>query len=134
MKRLVVIFLSCCLLLGLCGCGVVRLKPDDVVQISYRNEHTGVSFREMLTEQEKVTVVNILNGKPQKFSVFNGVPSCSFDPQVSIIVNGTTFALALDKCGMLQNCNTKQYISISDSERKAIEALFTTRGGTFPCN
>ena len=133
MKRFVAVTLSCCLLLGLCACGVVRLSANAQGIVTYHNEYTGVSFSERLTKQEVETVVGILNGKKQESAVFSGVPSCGFNPDTSITIDSVTFALALDKCGVLQNCSTMQYIYISDAERETIETIFTSRGGSFPC-
>lgn len=133
MKRFIGVMLSCVMVMSLCACGAVQLDANTSGTVTYRNEHTGVSFSERLTEEETGTVVAILRGKKQEIAILCGIPSCGFSPSISITVDGMTFALAMDKCGMLQNCNTMQYINISDSERETIESIFTTRGGTFPC-
>ena len=133
MKRFIAVILLCILVTGLCACGVVRLSANAQGIVTYHNEHTCVSFSERLTKQEEETVVGILNGKKQESAIFSGVPSCGFSPDISITIDGVTFALAMDKCGVLQNCSTMQYIYISDAERETIEAIFTSRGGTFPC-
>ena len=134
MKQLIAVILSCCLLLGLCSCSVAQLSPDETMLVVYNNAHTGVSFQGPLTEQEKASVLNTLGSKPLEYAIFHGVPSCGFDPRVAIVINDVPYALALDKCGVLQNCKTGQYIYITDDDRAVLEAIFTARGGTFPCN
>ena len=134
MKQLLAGILSCCILLGLCGCSVAQLRPDDTMLVVYTNVHTGVSFQDQLTEQEKANVLNTLGGKPLEFAIFQGTPGCGFDPSVAIVIQDVPYALALDKCGILQNCKTGQYIYITDHERAVLEAIFIARGGTFPCN
>jgi len=133
MRKAFAAVLTCIWILALSGCGAVRLNANAAGTVTYRNECTGVSFSEKMTAQEVETVAGILNGKKQKFAFFNGIPTCGFSSDFSVTIDGVTFALAQDKCGVLQNCNTLQYVHISDAEREAIEAIFTSRGGTFPC-
>ena len=74
-------------------------------------------------------VVEILDGKIET----PDNPSCGFSEDISITIGGNTFALACDRCGIVKNCTTGKYISISDAERDILEKLFTGRGGKFPC-
>ena len=86
-----------------------------------------------LTPEEVAAVSDILNGKQQEMNLQEGIPSCGFNREIAIIIDGTRYALACDKCGTLQNCSNLRYISVSDAERQVLETIFTSRGGKFPC-
>lgn len=119
------------LLFTLAACHRVSIDGSGGAIVTY--DANGTSFTEPLTAEEISTVVQILNGKPQDAGLVGGVPSCGFSPKISITIDGTTFALAQDGCGMVKNCKDLRYISISDAQQDALEAIFTSRGGTFPC-
>ena len=131
MKKLVCILLGAILLMSTAGCATVRIKSNPTGKVVYNCN--GISFEEDLTAEELAAVIEILDGKEQKMSLFSGTPSCGFDPNIAIIINGIRYALACDKCGTLQNCSNLCYIDVSDSERFILEEIFTSRGGKFPC-
>lgn len=91
-----------------------------------------ITFEEELTEAETNAVVKILEGKNYDF-YFGSTPSCGFDQNIAIIVNGVRFAIACDSCGTLLSYRNLQYVEISNEERAVLEELFTSRGGKFPC-
>jgi hypothetical protein len=74
-------------------------------------------------------LLSILNGKREH----TDHPACGFSEDISITISGNTFALACDSCGVVKNCTTGKYVYISDTERDVLEAMFTSRGGKFPC-
>ena len=129
MRKMVSVVLLAVLLLLLAGCSKVSING---VSGSVVYDINGICFEDTLTQEELDAVVNVLDGKKQK-SILSGVPSCGFSADVAIIVDGRRFALACDKCGVLQNCSTGGFIYVSDEERSVLEAIFTSRGGKFPC-
>ena len=131
MKKLVCSLLVVILMVSMVGCSTVRMKRNPTGKVVY--DCNGISFEDDLTAEELAAVIEILDGKEQKMSLFSGTPSCGFDPNIAIIINGTRYALACDKCGTLQNCSNLCYIDVSDSERLILEEIFTSRGGKFPC-
>ena len=131
MKRMLCILVAVVLLLSLAGCMPISISDGATGKVVY--DYNGVSFEDDLTADEVAFVAKILNGKSQDAGLFSGVPSCGFDRDIAIIIGGTRYALACDKCGTLQNCSTLAYIHISDSERQILEEIFTSRGGKFPC-
>ena len=131
MKKLLCVLLTAILLMSLTGCSTIRIKSNAVGKVVYH--YNGVSFEDDLTAEELAAAIKILNGKEQKMSLFSGIPSCSFNPDVAIIIDGTRYALACDKCGTLQNCSNLCYIDVSETERQVLEEIFTSRGGKFPC-
>lgn len=131
LKKLFCVILICLIVVALVRCSRVSLDDVDSGTVTYN--YNGISFTENLTAEEVKAVVEILDGKKQYSGFLNGIPSCGFDPDIAIIIDGTRYALACDKCGTLQNCTTLRYIDISDEEREVLEQIFTSRGGTFPC-
>lgn len=119
------------LLLLMTGCTTISHDSDAAGKVVY--DYKEVRFEEDLTAEEVAAVVAILNGKKQEIALFSGTPSCGFDRDIAIIIDGTRYALACDRCGTLQNCDTLAYVHISDAERQVLEEIFTSRGGTFPC-
>lgn len=107
-------------------------------KVVYKNEYTGVSFEDELTEEELAAVKQILNGKA-KNSIFEGIPSCGSSWDIALIVNGRRYMLALDTCGTvfvgskLIPYASFSYMDISNEEQDILEEIFTSRGGTFPC-
>lgn len=128
MKKLLLILLVA---LFLTGCSRVSLPSAASGEVTYT--YGEVSFTESLTEEEAAAVVQILDGKQQRSGDVFGEPACGFSEEISITVNGETFALACDDCAVVKNCGNEHYITISEEERDTLEAIFTSRGGKFPC-
>ena len=91
-----------------------------------------IAFEEKLTTEEANRVIEILEGKAYDF-YFGSTPSCGFDRDIALIVNGVRFSMACDKCGTLLNWRNMRYVEISAEEREVLEEMFTSRGGKFPC-
>lgn len=117
--------------LFLTGCSRVSLPSTASGEVTYT--YGEVSFTESLTEEEVASVLKILNGKQQQSGDVFGEPACGFSEKISVTINGETFALAQDDCGVVKNCGNGHYITISEEERDVLEAIFTSRGGKFPC-
>lgn len=115
------------------GLFFVRIAPDAEGSVVYINEYTGVSFEDELTAEETDAVVKVLNGKAQYSGFLTGIPSCGFDGDIAIIIDGVRYAVARDTCGTLQVCHTLHYIDISNEEVAVLHEIFEKRGGTFPC-
>lgn len=131
MRKLFCLALALLCVFSAAGCSKVSVSVSASAKVIY--ECNGVSFSETLTEQETAAVAEILNGK-SKVIYWGSTPSCGFDEKVAIEIGGTRYALACDKCPTLKVCGTLvTYIEISQSERDVLEAIFTSRGGKFPC-
>lgn len=131
MKKISVLAFVLVLLISLAGCLAVSIPEDAEGKVVY--DINGIFFEDDLTAEEVAAVAKVLNGKAQDSPILSGTPSCGFDRNVAIIINGTRYALACDKCGTVQNCSTLAYIHLSDAEREILEEIFTSRGGIFPC-
>ena len=131
MRKMVCVLLVFLCCVSMAGCGQVSVSADASAQVIY--DCNGISFTEALTEQEVAAVAEILDGK-SKTNYWSSTPSCGFDENVAIEIGGTRYALACDKCPTLKICGTlTTYIEISEAERNVLEAIFTARGGKFPC-
>lgn len=83
----------------------------------------GVSFDEELTVGEVTAVVSVLNGKVTK-TVFPMEYACGYDERHAIQIGFTTYYLAQDDCGMVQNGLNGKYFELTNEERDALEAIF----------
>lgn len=109
----------------------VRLGRNVTGTAVYRYE--GISFEEPLTGEQLTAAVQIINGKKMSPQSITGIPSCPFSEDVAIILGGRAFLLACDDCAVLQDGETKRYFTITEEERRTLEAIFTDCGGSFPC-
>ncbi len=106
-------------------------------RVVYKNTYTGVSFEDTLSEDELKAVIDVINGKT-RHSMLLVIPSCGWDWDIAFIINGTRYMLALDTCGtvfiggVIPNA-AFTYIDVTNEEQDVLEAIFTSRGGTFPC-
>lgn len=119
------------LMLAFTGCGKVSVSENSSCKVVY--QYGDISFSDELTTEEVAAVVQILDGKVKTQSWLS-TPSCGFDDDIAIVVNGTRYAMACDKCATLKVCGSvNTYIELTQEERNILEAIFTARGGKFPC-
>lgn len=114
-------------LLTLCSCGKVSVDKNQPVELVYK--YAGASVDVQLTEQESEQIISIVVGKELYFDN----PSCGFDDNVSLRVNGKIFCPACDTCCTVKDCSSGQFFNISQAERDIIEEIFESHGGHFPC-
>ena len=126
-RRILSLALILVLLCALSGCEIQMLDSNAAGTIMYT--YGDVTFTDTLSAAEVAEAAKILNGK----ITFADYPACGFDEDISFTIDGVTFALACDKCGLVKNCDTGLYITISEAQRAVLEAMFTSRGGRFPC-
>lgn len=127
MKKKIVTVALVLLVAAVVNSMILRLDRDAEGTITYLYGDT--AFSEPLTSKEVGAVVRILDGKMQT----PDNPSCGFSEDIAVTIDGVTFALACDQCGLVKNCETGWYIRIHAQERIILEALFLVRGGKFPC-
>lgn len=127
MKRFLCFCLSLLLLLSLCGCGTVNVSGEGEAVLRFVYGDKGIS--QPLTPEEAGQVASILDHE----ILLPDSPSCGFDENISISMDGQVFALARDGCGIIQHCDSGRYLFVSDKEISAIHALFARYGGYFPC-
>lgn len=133
MKKTIALMLALIIVIYLAGCSRVRIIGEPEGKVIYNHDTIGVSFSDDLTEEELETVIGILNGKERNSTLVYGAPSCGFTPEIAFVIGGTTYMMACDTCGTLMIYGSFDYIDVSEKEQDALEAIFTSRGGKFPC-
>ncbi len=126
----VVLVLALILALVLClrGC-TVRIDAQSTGRVVY--DAHGVKFEDELTADEIAAVMEVLDGEWMEASIL-GKPSCGFDKNIAIVIDGRRFAMGLDGCGTLWVVDSSSYIHISDAEQDVLAKIFNSRGGKIP--
>ena len=106
----------------------VRLEDGETATLTYKVN--GKDIEATLTQEETLLVAKILRGK---IAYRDAWLSCGFSTDASITIDGVTYCLARDSCGYMQIGDTAKKITLRDSERAEIEAIFEKYGGKFPC-
>ena len=126
MKKLACILLSILLLLGYTGCyAVISYPVGTSVRICYDRD---VSFDLELSQEEANVVLSVLNGKRRDLDMTVTGAGCGFGREQSFIIDGSTYCLAQDDCGVIWEEGTKNYYSISNQEMKQLKEIFKTHG------
>lgn len=130
MKRFCVILILIAVMLTVCGCSQTRVAKNADVTLNFIYGEKNVQVT--LEEAEAEKVIAILDGKNYN-SVLSGVPSCSFNPDVSLCVGNQVFAIACDTCNCIQDQGNLRYFDIPVEDMEYIHSLFEKHGGFFPC-
>lgn len=129
MKRFVC-FILAALLLMLCGCST-NVRSGSKVELIFVSESRELSIHQTLPSEEAEKVIAILNGRPYEPQV--GTPSCGFDLNIAVSVNGRRYCVACDTCNSIYDAGAFQYFSVPKEDIQYIHALFEKYGGFFPC-
>ena len=130
MKRLLAVLLSFALALSLWGCAKTNVGIHDAVSLIFIYEQTHINVT--LEDDAAKSVIDILNHKRYD-PIWAGVPSCGFDPNISLKIGDRIFAIACDSCNIVQDLSAQKYFSVSQNEMDQIRSLFEEYGGYFPC-
>ena len=127
MKKVACILLAILLLLGYTSCYAVISYPAGTgVRICYDRED--ISFDSELSQEEANIVLSILNGKRRDLDMTVTGAGCGFGREQSFIINGITYCLAQDDCGVIWEEGTKNYYCISNQEMKQLKEIFKAHG------
>ena len=127
MKKVILCIISICLAFALCSCGRVSAGGSEPVELKFH--YDGASVDAVLSEQDSEVIRNMFDGKELYFDD----PSCGFNENVSLRVDGKVFCPACDKCAVVKDCGSGQYFELSESERRELVKIFSQHGGSFPC-
>ena len=130
MKRLSTVLLIFIFILSLCGCSQTSVNKNATVTLTFVYGDT--DLRVILEDGEAEKVIDILNGNNYN-PALSGVPSCGFDKDISLNVDGRTFAIACDTCNCIQDLGNLRYFDIPQEDMEYIHSLFEKYGGYFPC-
>ena len=127
MKKVSCILLSILLLMGCTGCAAVISHPSETaVRICYDREN--VSFDLELSQEEANVVLSVLNGKRRDLDMTVTGAGCGFGREQSFIINGSTYCLGQDDCGVIWEEGTDHYYVVSNQEMKQLKEIFKVHG------
>lgn len=127
MKRFTLCLVVFAIAVMLCACHRVHVNEAETVTLVFCNGETAVETQ--LSEAESKQISEIFNGK----TLYQDHPSCGFDRNVSLRVDGTIFCPALDGCCIVKDESSGMYFKITQAERDLIDSIFFAHGGQFPC-
>jgi len=127
MKKAVCFLLFVLLLIGCIGCAAVISHPSGTaVRICYDREN--VSFDLELSQEEANFVVSVLNGKRRDLDMTVTGAGCGFGREQSFIIDGSTYCLGQDDCGVIWEDGTNNYYVISQQELEQLQEIFKEYG------
>ena len=127
MKKVLCILLSILLLMGCMGCAAVISHPSGTaVWICYDREN--VSFDLELSQEEANVVLSVLNGKRRDLDMTVTGAACGFGREQSFVINGSTYCLGQDDCGVIWEEGTDNYYVISQQELEQLKEIFKAHG------
>lgn len=127
MKKAVCFLLFVLLLIGCIGCAAVISHPSGTaVRICYDREN--VSFNLELSQEEANFVVSVLNGKRRDLDMTVTGAGCGFGREQSFIIDGSTYCLGQDDCGVIWEDGTNNYYVISQQELEQLQEIFKEYG------
>ena len=130
MKRLLCIALVLLMLFTVCGCSKTSVSSNSKVELTFICGDQNINV--VLSEEEAAKVISILDGKTYD-PIWDGIPSCGFDKNISLKVGGHIYAVARDTCNAIQDYGNLRYFSLSQEDINYIHSLFEKYGGYFPC-
>jgi len=127
MKKGICVLLSILLLVGCTGCAATISHPSDTaVWICYDREN--VSFNLELSQEEVSAVLSVLNGKRRDLDMAVTGAGCGFGREQSFIINGSTYCLGQDGCGVIWEEGTDNYYVVSNQEMNQLKDIFIAHG------
>lgn len=119
--------LSILLLMGCTGCTAVISHPlGTAVRICYDREN--VSFDLELSQEESNVVLSVLNGKRRDLDMTVTGAGCGFGREQSFVINGSTYCVGRDDCGVIWEEGTDNYYVVSNQEMKQLKEIFKAYG------
>lgn len=127
MKKVLCFLLSILLLTGCMGCAAVISYPSGTaVRICYNREN--ISFDLELPQAEANIVLSVLNGKRRDLDMSVTGAACGFGREQSFVIDGSTYCLAQDDCGVIWEEGTDNYYVVSNLEMMRLKEIFNSHG------
>ena len=127
MKKALCILLVILLLIGCMGCGAgISYPTGTAVQICYDREN--VSFDLELPQEEASVVLSVLNGKKRDLDMTVTGAACGFGREQSFVIDGSTYCLGQDDCGVIWEEGTEHYYVVSQQEFMQLKEIFKVHG------
>ena len=108
------------------SCSKVEVAEGEMVAVF---QYGDADITKPLSDEDSEIVRKIFNGK----SLFSDSPSCGFSEDVALIIDGNTYCIACDYCGIIYNVEEDKYFNLSDEENETLRNMLCEYGFTFPC-
>ena len=96
------------------------------VWICYDRENISVDLE--LSQEEANVVLSVLNGKRRDLDKTVTGAGCGFGREQSFIIDGSTYCLGQDDCGVIWEDGTNNYYVISQQELEQLQEIFKEYG------
>ncbi len=108
------------------SCSKVEVAEVEIVAVF---QYGDADITKPLSDEDSEIVRKIFNGK----SLFSDSPSCGFSEDMALIIDGNTYCIACDYCGIIYNVEEDKYFNLSDEENETLRNMLCEYGFTFPC-
>ena len=105
---------------------VIFHPSGTAVQVCYDREN--ISFDLELSQEESAVVLSVLNGKRRDLDMTVTGAGCGFGREQSFIIDGSTYCLGQDDCGVIWEDGTNNYYVISQQELEQLQEIFKEYG------
>lgn len=130
MKKLIVLvstlLLIVLMLFSFSSCSKVEIAAGEMVAVFRYGDD---DITKPLSDEDSEIVREMFNGK----NLYSDSPSCGFSENVALIIDGDTYCVACDDCGIIYNVEKDKYFNLSDKENEILRNLLCEYGFTFPC-
>lgn len=124
------LFLIIIVMLCFAGAGLfflwprVHLEGESGATLRYNN---GTGIVTINPSEDEIKALKILvSGR----ILYRDNPSCGFAEDFSFCIGDRVFFVAKDECGIILDCQSNYYFSISEEDRRWIDSLFAKYGAT----
>ena len=108
------------------SCSKVEIANGEMVAVF---KYDNVDIHEILSNEDANIVSDVFKGK----TLFSDSPSCTFTENVALIIDGNTYCIACDNCGLIYSVKDDKYFNLDDNENETIRNLLREYGFKFPC-
>ena len=114
------------MIFSLSSCFKVEVEEGEMIAVF---QYGDADITNPLSDEDSAIVRKMFNGK----SLFSDSPSCGFSENAALIIDGNTYCIACDYCGIIYSVNKDQYFNLSDEENETLRELLGEYGFSFPC-
>ncbi len=122
MKRILLICLAIILPVLFLYCIIPKssVAGDDTVELILIYDEQDIHI--ILPDDEADQIRKAMNGN--LFYLFPGTPACGFTKDYSFKIGNNFYAIAIDKCNTIMECESERYFDVSEEEINYIHSLF----------
>ena len=114
------------MIISFSSCSKVEVIGNEMIAVF---RYGDIDISKPLSDEDTETIRAIFNEK----SLFSDSPSCSFNENVALIIDGNTYCIACDTCGIVYIVEKDEYFSLTDKENGMVRDLLCEYGFIFPC-